>query len=154
MTATVEVLRSYGKMDAKLSVSYLALNPNYTEPIVNGPQFPVFAIGDILGIPLVGNEASSKQPWKLLQKEDFGMLIPCVADAPPIANNRVETLWSELAQTFARGSRKDVHRVAYFLQRSYGLDAAQPDFIRFLTLLEERIGNDEARWLESVQVKK
>lgn len=155
MKATIRVFRSYEKTNvaslasgSEISLTYLGIDPKHPDVMIDdGPVFPRLAVGNIFAFPLVKAPPPSGQTWALLQEEAFGLLIPCVAQAPPASGSLAEKLWSELAQTFSCGSYGGIYKAACYLQHSFQT-GRDPEFDKFLQMLDERVGQDDRRWLQ------
>lgn len=103
--------------------------------------FPDLAVGDVFAFPLrepvVGNLG-------LIAEENTGLLVPCLREAPTEAKPTtcLEFLQQELVNTLSKGDFAALCKAA-----KYPSPGRTDQFATFGKMLEQQIGDDEARWI-------
>ena len=155
MSATARVLRTFPDAGASglkagdlIVIGYKAVDRERSRGFVNGPMFPTLSPGDIFAFPLRKAASRPDGEWELIHEEDWGLLVPCIEQAPEGAavESGADFLRAELATALARGRYSDVYRAAYFMQhhRSWPTDSSR----HLWRLVEHLVGSDEQQWLD------
>lgn len=155
MNAHVKILRICPSSQASglavgdvITLRYERYDMAKTGGLLNGYDFPQLSPGDCCAFPLVKLTQDGKDLWKLIDREDFGLIVPCLKQPPrgPSPTTTKPFLISELANVFALGNPKDIYRGAGYHNNTLWSDAANVGLLH--DSIASVVKDNEARWLD------
>lgn len=131
----------------EIIVSYDKYDWSKTGGVINGYQFPEMKAGECYALPLRKSDANGSDRWQLIGREDFGLIVPCLKQAPkgPAPETTKAFILDELANVLAFGDSQDISRTAHYLIQSHN-DSSIADLLH--ERIEPLIEDDTARWLD------
>lgn len=154
MNARVKILRISPASKASglavgdvITLWYERYDPEKTVGVGNGYEFPRLSPGDCSAFPLLRSTVYGKEHWQLIDREDIGLIVPCLKNRPkgPSLPTTRLFLVAELADVVALGDPKDIIRAADYLNNLW--DAGeQVDLICNRVALV--VKDNQERWLD------
>jgi hypothetical protein len=151
VNAKIRILRTFPN-DSRLvqgdiiTVCYERYDPDKPNRIVNGYIFPELTAGDCFVFPLIKKTYGDEEQWRLIDREDINLLVPCVKKAfqGVEPENGIDFLINELAGNFMFGNYCEIYKASHYLGSYY--DSSKP--IKSVYELFSPHVKDEDRWAE------